>query len=228
MGWWGRFRKGRYHQCVSSPMHLVKTEAFLFADWWVWNIHVKTQDALKRNGWLSWLLSFSRSLLSLIVLSAMESVVSGGAHTPSFRRNLNHPGIMNPMDNTQILWMGKIDKISQSYEKRLGWWSWRKTVLKTSLKGRVGRGNTRFCYVWGNLSGENYTASWASSPWSSLATSECLLSYFHDSLGAAILPTGSISPGDFQCEDKARTSTAYRTLSSFTPSFNPEVSGFNK
>ena len=61
-------------------------------------------------------------------------------------------------------------------------------MLKTSLKGRVGRGNIRFCYVWGNLSGENYTASWASSPWSSLATSECLLLYFHDSLGTVILP----------------------------------------
>ena len=158
------------------------------------------------------------------------SLWSLGAHTPPPSGGISTTqahGIMNPMDNTQILWMGKIDKISQSYEKRVGWWSWRK-VLKTSLKGRVDRGNTRFCYVWGNLSGENYTASWASSPWSSLATSECLLSYFHDSLGAAILPTGSISPGDFQCEDQARTSTAYRTLSSSTPSFTPEVSGFNK
>ena len=148
------------------------------------------QDAFKRNGELSWLLSFNCSLLSLIILSAMESVVSGGAQTPpsgGISTTQAH-GIMNPMDNTQILWMGKTDKISQSYEKRVGWWSWRKNVLNTSLKGRVGRGNIRFCYVWGNLSGENYTASWASSPWSSLATSECLLLYFHDSLGTVILP----------------------------------------
>lgn len=43
----------------------------------------------------------------------MESVVSGGAHPPPSGGISNHPGIIDPMDNTQILWMGKIDKISQ-------------------------------------------------------------------------------------------------------------------
>lgn len=80
-GWWGRFSKGR---CLITLMHRVKTVAFMFC----WLTGIKhtceniTHDAFKRNNQLSWLLSFSCSLLSLIILDAMESVISGGVQTP--------------------------------------------------------------------------------------------------------------------------------------------------
>lgn len=76
-----------------------------------------TQDAFKRNS------SPGCHSTKLDHLEGYEVCVSGGAQTapPSGGISTSRAhGIMNPMDNIQILCMGKMSKIPWSYEKRVG------------------------------------------------------------------------------------------------------------